>query len=108
VSFREVSSGKFLYLFFFIHLFLWFFSLTKYFSLVASIPPTVASSFVFVVLPPSPPTLFLIELIEDKLFKNFNQSPSNFKEAEPKVHELNPNIPESSKVVDNVMPDNEF
>ena len=58
-------------------------------------------SSVSVVLPPSLPTLFFTELIKDKLFENFNQLPSNPKEPEPEVDELDPDVPKLSKAVDN-------
>ena len=65
-----------------------------------SIPPVVVPPSIPAVLPLSPLTLSLTELIQDKLLENFNQSSSNPKEPELKVNKLNPDIPEPSGATD--------
>ena len=77
-----------------------FFLLTKYFPLVAFIPPVIAPPVIPVVSPLSSPTLSFTELIQDELLENFNQSPSNPEEPEPEVNELDLDVPESSEGVD--------
>jgi len=64
------------------------------------IPPVVVPPFISAVLPPSPSTLSLTELIEDKLLKNFNQLPSNSEEPKPEVDRLDPDVLEHSKAVE--------